>query len=142
MCTFMSALDSYARTDVMTSSPVQLRTMLLQRALSESRHLVANIERSDGEAVLLTGNRLRSLLLELMPAKTASIDPTLLNHLRSTGIYLYRTVADACGKRDHQAAAQVVKFLEFELETWQQVVARSDSHMSDSSTVRGTSLAG
>ena len=45
------------RTEVMTSSPIQLRTMLLQRALSESRHLVANIERS-GEAVLLTGNRL------------------------------------------------------------------------------------
>ena len=142
MCTFMTAFDSYARTEVMTSSPVQLRTMLLQRALRESRQLVANIEQSDGEGVLRTGNRLRSLLLELMPAETSSIDPTLVNHLRSTGIYLYRTVADACGTRDHRAAAQVVKFLEFELETWQQVVGRFDSHMAESSTGQGTSLAG
>ena len=138
----MTALDSYARTKVMTSSPVQLRTMLLQRALVESRQLASDISLLNGEGIMRTSGRLRSLLLELMPSETSTADPSLVSHLRSTGVYLYRTVTDACGKRDQEAANQVVKFLEFELETWQQVVARIDSGDSESSCDNGTNLAG
>ena len=142
MCYPMTALDSYARTEVMTSSPAQLRTMLLQRAVWESHQLVGDIERDNGEGILQTGNRLRSLLLELMPAETSTIDATLVSHLRSTGTYLYRTVADACGRRDQKAARQIVKFLEFELDTWRQVMARIDSDNTGSTSMAGTNLAG
>ncbi len=138
----MTALDSYARTKVMTSSPVQLRTMLLQRALVEARQLAGDIEQLNGEGILKTSGRLRSLLLELMPSETSTADPSLVSHLRSTGVYLYRTVTDACGSRDQEAANQVVQFLEFELETWQQVVARIDSGAPGSIGDNGTNLAG
>ena len=138
----MTALDTYARTKVMTSSPVQLRTMLLQRALVESRQLAADINCLNGEGIMKTSGRLRSLLLELMPSETSTADPSLVSQLRSTGVYLYRTVTDACGNRDLEAANQVVKFLEFELDTWQQVVARIDSGTSKTSGDHGTNLAG
>ncbi|MBG83940.1 MAG: hypothetical protein CMJ40_05265 [Phycisphaerae bacterium] len=138
----MTAFESYARTKVMTSSPVQLRTMLLQRAVVESRQLAEEIGQHNGEGIMRTGGRLRSLLLELMPSESSTVDPSLVSHLRSTGVYLYRTVTDACGSRDLEAADQVVKFLEFELETWQQVVARIDSGASGSIGDHGTNLAG
>lgn len=138
----MTAIDSYARTKVMTSSPVQLRTMLLQRALVEARQLAGDIDQLNGEGIMQTSGRLRSLLLELMPSETSTADPSLVSHLRSTGVYLYRTVTDASGKRDPEAANQVVKFLEFELETWQQVVARIDSGTPGSIGDHGTNLAG
>ncbi len=116
--------------------------MLLQGALKASRQLIVEIDQLNGEGIMEMGGRLRSMLLELMPPETSSADPALVNHLRSTGIYLYRTVTDACGKRDLEAAKQVVEFLEYELETWQQVVAGIDSTGPESSGTQGTNLAG
>lgn len=138
----MSSFDSYTRTTVMTSSPVQLRTMLLQRAVREARQLADHIEQHDGEGILRTAGNLRSLLLELMPPHTSIADPTLITKIRSTSLYLYKAVTDASGKRDITAAREIAGLLEFEFETWQQVVARIETPGKGQTDSPGTNLAG
>lgn len=138
----MTSADAYARTEILTASPHQLRSLMLKGALQAAHHLEQAVDNQDGERIVSCGTRLRALVLELIPPKSADIDPGLLAHMRSIGVYLYRCIGIACGRRDPAVAGEITRLLAFEQETWRQAVARLESGQSGGLPPGRTNLAG
>ncbi|MCH2133962.1 MAG: flagellar protein FliS [Phycisphaerales bacterium] len=138
----MTSSANYARTQILTASPAQLRSLLLKRAVQEALNLRQALAADDGEHVLDAGNRLRNVVLEMLSAVSPGVDPELLQRLRQTSVYLYRRIGDACGLRDAAAAEEVIDLLQYEQETWLQAMNRLQAEEQPRPAPGRTNLAG
>ena len=96
--------SSYAQNDILTASPVKLRGLILERSVLEARRLSSAIDSGDGEAIVQSGNLLRSLVLELLTSVSAAAAPELKRALEQTYLFLVQRIGEACGRRDAVAA--------------------------------------
>jgi len=138
----MSESNSYARTQILTAAPHQLRGLVLKHAVQEARQLAELLAQGDGEQILSCGSRLRALVLELIPEPSDNLDAELLARLRSIGVYLYKRIGIACSQRDPVIASEVMKLLMFEQETWNQAMDRLQVDPPESMSPGRTNLAG
>ena len=116
--------DSYARTQILTASPLRLRGLILERSVREAGRLADAIATDNGETIVESGNLLRSLILELLPSVSAGVEPELRRALEQTYLFLVQRVGEASAGRDELAAREVVELLRYEEETWRQVTSR------------------
>lgn len=110
--------NAYLRTQVLTASPEQLRLMLLDGAIKHLRQGHDGLERKDYFASFDGFSKARNIIMELMNSMKPEVAPDLCARVQSLLLYMYRLVVDAGLEKDASKAAEALKLLEYERETW------------------------
>ena len=116
----MSPRDHYLETQILTATPQRLRLMLIEGAIRQARAAQTAWEANNAADGLEAVGRCRNIVSELI----AGIRPELTPEAKQVlGVYmfLFSTLVEAQLGRDAQRLADVVRVLEEERLTWQQL---------------------
>jgi len=116
--------NAYLKTKVMTARPEQLRMMLLDGALKACRQADDAMSRQDYATSSESLNQAREIVIELVRTINAEHDPELAARVRDLYLYFYKELAQASLRKDHDVLASVTKLIEYERETWAQLIER------------------
>jgi flagellar protein FliS len=114
----MNAGHAYLETQIATATPQRLRLMLIEGALRQAR--LAEDALTSPEGPLEPLIRCRSLVAELI----AGIRPgssSLADHVLGIYLFLFRELADPELRQDVARLRGVMRVLEEERQTWQEV---------------------
>jgi flagellar protein FliS len=115
-----SARDSYLETQVHTATPQRLRLLLIEGALREARAGQAALAQSrQGDAVLALA-RCRDMVVELLSG-IRDDDTSLVRQTLGIYAYLFSALAEVQQTRDLHQLAGIIRVLEEEQLTWQEV---------------------
>lgn len=118
MTTDQSHANAYLRTKVMTSSPEELRLMLIEGAIRFTRVGREGLVNKDYERVYEGFTRAKDILMELINALRPEVDPELCKRLSALYTFMYRRLMDASLEKNPAIADEVLDLLEYERETW------------------------
>jgi len=116
--------NAYLRTQVLTATPEQLRMMLLDAALKHARLTLEGVESDDHETVYENSTRARDIVLELINGIRDEPDPALAERVRELYLFIYRELVDAGLRREVAKMRKVIELLDYERETWRQLLAQ------------------
>jgi flagellar protein FliS len=115
-----SARDSYLETQVHTATGQRLRLMLIEEALRQARAGQAALAQSQqGDAVLALA-RCRDIVVELLSGIRETDTPVVRQTL-GVYAYLFSALAEVQQSRDLHQLAGIIRVLEEEQLTWQEV---------------------
>jgi len=118
----MNAGHAYLETQIATATPQQLRLMLIEGALRQARQTAqALAEDSSGDA-LEPLIRCRSIVAELIAGIRAGSSP-LADKVLGIYLFLFQELTEAQLKKDAARVSGVIRVLEEERTTWQEVCA-------------------
>lgn len=113
-----SPVNAYLRTRVLTSSPEQLRLVLLEGALKFANQGRDGLLSKDFEASFNGISRCRDIVLELLTTMKPEFDPELCERVKSLYTFMYTHLVEASMERSVEKLDKVIKLLEYERETW------------------------
>ena len=116
--------NPYLKTKVMTASPTELRLMLLDGAVKFLQQGAKGLADGDHEAAYNGITRCQDIVLELMNALNPDVDPGLCDRLSSLYTFMYTELVKACSEHNQEKADGVLKLLEYERETWRQLMEK------------------
>jgi flagellar protein FliS len=114
--------NAYLKTKVMTARPEQLRLMLLDGALKACRQAEEAMARADFAASADNLHHAREIVIELVRTIKPEHDPELAARVRDLYLYFYKELAQASLRKDRDVLANVTRLLEYERETWVQLI--------------------
>jgi len=114
--------NAYLRTQVMSAGPLQLRMLLYDGALKFSRQGRTALEKEDYEQSYHNLSRTQNIVLELSNSLNHDEAPELCDRLAGLYNYLYRQLVNANLNRDPQIVNEVIELLDYERETWRQLM--------------------
>jgi flagellar protein FliS len=112
--------DHYLESQILTASPQRLRLMLIQGALRQGQ---LTLEHWDRDAQLEAWEalaRCRDIVEELLQSVRADASP-LAKQVADLYVFLFQSLCEAQLNRNRQKVADVLRVLETESQTWQQV---------------------
>lgn len=110
---------SYLKTKVATSSPAELRMLLLDGAIRFAEHARAGYERKDFEAAFDGTTKCQGILTELMCSLRPERNADLCGKLSALYTFMYRRMVEASMSKDAAIVEEVIGLLQYERETWQ-----------------------
>jgi flagellar protein FliS len=116
--------NAYLRTQVMTAGPLQLRLLLYDGALKFARQGRAGLENEDFEQSYSNLSRVQNIVLELSNSLNHDESPELCDRLAALYNYMYRQLVNANLNRDPQVVDEVIELLDYERETWRQLMEK------------------
>lgn len=119
-----STPNAYLRTRVMTSSPEQLRLMLLEGAVRFARQGRDALLAKDHEGIYTGFSRARDIVVELMTAIRPDTETELKSNVQGLYTFIFKLLVDASFDKDADKAEQAAKLLEYEVETWRLAMQR------------------
>ena len=123
----MNAGHVYLETQIATAAPQQLRLMLIEGALRQARQTAeALAEDSSGDA-LEPLIRCRSIVAELIAGIRAGSSP-LADKVLGIYLFLFQELTEAQLRNDAARVSGVIRVLEVERITWQQVCSTLADH--------------
>lgn len=108
----------------MTAGPLQLRMLLYDGALKFSRQARAALEREDFEQSYTNLARTQNIVLELSNSLDHDQAPDVCDRLAALYNYIYRQLVNANLTRDIQIVDEVIHLIEYERETWRQLMEK------------------
>ena len=121
-----TARDAYLTTQVLTATPQKLHLMLIDGALRSANQGRQAWEQGQEEAAGDALTHSLEIVGELL-AGVSSGGHELSRRLAGVYLYLFHTLTAAQLERDEAKLADVIRVLEVERETWQQVCERFGS---------------
>jgi flagellar protein FliS len=118
--------SQYLEAKVLTASPQRLHLMLIEGAIRFGRQ--AEVELSADNPLAASAPLMR--VLDIVGELLAGIRQTkseLNDKLAAVYWYIFRRVSEATMNSDKEALAEVLRLLEFERQTWQQVCEKFGS---------------
>lgn len=115
---------AYLQTKVMSASPEELRLMLLDGAIKFCRQGRDGLAARNYEACHNGFSRCRAILVELISSMRTEIDPALCERLTGLYVFMINQLIEASHTRDATKADKVVELLEYDRETWIQLMER------------------
>ncbi len=112
--------EIYLETQVQTATPQKLRSMLIEGALRFARRTQAQWREAEWDAGLESLIRTRDVIGELMGGIQPDASP-LARQVNGLYVYLFSALTEARQTRDQHQLAAVIRVLEEEHETWQQL---------------------
>jgi len=101
--------------------------MLFDGAIKFCRQAVDAIGREDWEGMYNALVRAQKIVIELNTSLDHEVDPELCGKLASLYNYIYRRLVDANLERDDSPVHESIGLLEYERETWQMVIRKTES---------------
>ena len=117
------ACEIYLETQVQTATPQKLRLMLIEGALRFARRTQAGWSAGRIDEALESLIRTRDIISELMAGVEPDASP-LTRQVNGLYTYLFSALTEAGQTRDEHQLAAVIRVLEEERETWQQLCER------------------
>ncbi|HZN35320.1 MAG TPA: flagellar export chaperone FliS [Pirellulaceae bacterium] len=116
----LSARDAYLETQVNTATPQRLRLMLIEGALRQAQlaKTAWQESRPAGAAAALIG--CRDIVVELLSGISPG-DTPLVRQTLGIYAYLYSSLTELQQSRDAHELAGIIRVLEEEQQTWQEV---------------------
>jgi flagellar protein FliS len=108
----------------MTAGPMQLRMLLYDGALKHCRQARTAIENDDFEQSYNSLSRVQNIVLELSNSLNHQQTPELCERLAALYNYLYRQLVNANLNRDVSILDEVIHLLDYERETWRQLMEK------------------
>lgn len=115
-----SAREAYLETQVMTATPQKLHLMLIDgaiRSVLQAQHHWQQKKDEEASEVLIRGQEILSEML----ASVSNGDHEISRRLTALYLYLFRTLTEAHLQHDESKLKDVLRVLEIERETWNQV---------------------
>jgi flagellar protein FliS len=112
--------NTYLEAQIMTATPQKLRLMLIDGALRFARQSVELREQGQNEPALESLIRCRSIVAELLSGIQVN-QSELTRRVAAIYSFLFRSLTEAHLTREPSKVQDVVRVLEIERETWQQV---------------------
>ena len=137
-----SGAKSYLHTKILTASPEDLRLMLYEGAIKFCRQAKDAIANKDIEGSFNALMRTQKIVLELSTSLNHEIAPDLCKKLSEFYIYIYSRLVGANADRDAKAVDEVLQLLEFEKQTWQELMERMAEQANTSRRVEQTDING
>ncbi len=115
---------AYLQTKVMSASPEELRLMLLDGAIKFCRQGRDGLAAKNFEACHNGFSRCRAILVELISSMRTEIDPALCERLTALYVFMINQLIEASHTKTTGPADKVIELLEYDRETWVQLMAR------------------
>ncbi|MEQ8791743.1 MAG: flagellar export chaperone FliS [Pirellulaceae bacterium] len=115
-----NARQAYLETQLLTATPQKLRLMLIEGAIRFANQTLMHWEEDRNDAAFESLLRCRGVVTELM----AAIRPDgseVSRRVVALYVFLFQMLTEGQIQRDRDKVAEVVRILEVERETWQQV---------------------
>ncbi|MFN0017548.1 MAG: flagellar export chaperone FliS [Pirellulaceae bacterium] len=122
----MEARLAYLETQIATAAPQQLRLMLIEGALRLARQTANAWHEDRPEEALETLIRCRSIITELIAGIRAG-SSRLADQVVGIYLFLFQELTQAQLRRDASRLEGVIRVLEEERTTWQQLCAAAGS---------------
>jgi flagellar protein FliS len=123
------ARDAYLQTEVMTATPQKLQLMLIDAAIRFSRQALVHWQNDQheeaGEAII----RAQEVVAEILGGLRVDRDPPLVRRVAGIYTFVSRQLAAAHTTKDVGAIEGVIRVLEIERATWQQVCEQLGSRI-------------
>jgi flagellar protein FliS len=116
--------NAYLRTQIMTAGPMQLRMLLFDGAVKFARHGREALANSDFEQSYNNISRTQNIVWELSNGLNHEQAPDLCDRLTALYNYMYRRLVEANMHRDPAIVDEVIELLEYERETWRQLMEK------------------
>jgi len=130
--------NAYLKTKVMTAGPAELKLMLFDGAIKFAQQGKAGIEAKDYSAAFDGISRCQSIIMELINALNHDADPKLCERLSGLYTFMYNRLTDASTNRDPMMLQEVIGLLEFERETWAQLLKQLADENTKASQMQAT----
>ena len=114
------AREAYLEAQIMTATPQKLRLMLIEGGIQFARQTIRHWNEDRNEEAFESLTRCRRVVTELLGS--IRLDQTALTQTMS-GLYafLFKTLTEAMATRDVKKMEDVIRVLEEERLTWQEV---------------------
>ena len=112
------ASNEYLRNAVLTASREQLQLMLYDGAIRFTKQGVRGIEESNWEDAFNGFSRAQKIVLEMLNSLNYDVDQTLCERMAGLYNFIYGKLVEASVHRDVRIAADALKLLEYQRETW------------------------
>jgi flagellar protein FliS len=119
----MNARDAYLETQIATATPQKLRLMLIEAALRQARAAQAAFAADRSEEAWAAGGRCREIVAELI-AGIRIEQSTAAKQALAIHLFVFSALTDAQHSRDGNQLAGVIRVLEEERRTWEEVCRR------------------
>ena len=120
----MNESNAYLRTKVMTASPAELRLMLLDGAVKFACQGLEALDKKDFEQKYNAFTSCRNIILELINGIRPDPDPELAERVRGLYLFIYSELVEASFEKDVPRLKKVIELLEYERETWAQLIEK------------------
>jgi len=115
---------AYLRTKVLTASPEELRLMLLEGAIRFARSGQEGLRARNYEQSYHGISQCRAIVMELMTSMRREHNPEVCDRLQSLYMFLFNELVSASMEKDADRLDKVIELLEFERETWVQLMEK------------------
>lgn len=119
-----AAREHYLAAEVMTAPPQKLQLLLIEGAMRFCNLAVARMEQGDNEAAGEALTRAQGVVTELIAGVRPEHNRELARKATSVYLYMFRTLIDAHLQHDLGKINDVLRVLEIERGTWQEVCRR------------------
>src|SRR5262245_20759171 len=136
----LSARDSYLETQVNTATPQRLRLMLIGGALQQTRAAQAAWQENQPSAATAALVRCRDIVAELLSGIRED-GSQLVQQTLGIYAYLYSSLTELQQTRDPHQLAGIIRVLEEEQQTWEEVCQRLPHRVEPSSRANCAELA-
>jgi flagellar protein FliS len=119
-----STPNAYLRTRVMTSTPEQLRLLLLEGAVRFTRQGRGAIAAKDFEGIYTGFSRARDIVVELMTSIRPDAEPDLKAKVQGLYAFIFKLLMESSFEKDIAKADKAVELLEYEVETWRLAIQK------------------
>lgn len=120
----MTTPNTYLRTRVMTASPAELRLMLFDGAIRFLKQGLEGLDSGDHEAAYDGYSQCEAIIVELISALDPDKAPDLCQKLSSLYTFMYLQLVESLSEKDPEKGRSVLKLLEYERETWVQLMEK------------------
>lgn len=115
-----SVREAYLETQILTATPQRLRLMLIDGAIRKAKLAQAAWQDGDIPAGLEAAGHCRDIVCELIAGIGPEQTP-LIKQVMGIYLFLFSTLVEAQVSRDPQRLADVIRVLDEERTTWQEV---------------------
>ncbi len=116
--------NAYLKTKVMTAPPEELRMMLLDGAVRFAMMAKVGMETKDYEKIYEGFKSSREIVLELINTINPGPDPQLAETVRGLYVFIFGELAKASLNKDMERLDKAIELLEYEQETWAQLLVK------------------
>jgi flagellar protein FliS len=116
----LSPGDTYLETQIATATPQRLRLMLIEAALRKANAAQTAWQQGQEEAGLAAAQHCRNIISELISGIEPDKTP-LARQVLGIYMFLFSALVEAQFARDADCLTDIIRVLEEELQTWQDV---------------------
>ena len=114
--------NAYLQTRVMTSSPAELRLMLIDGAIRNTQKARTGVANHDHELAFTGFSKARAIVTELIAGLNPDVSPELCEQLMNLYTFVFTRLIEASSCQSVPIIDEVLQLLQFERDTWSMLV--------------------